>query len=137
MNKLEDFSSRLHKKLTTIICKFPKKLHLQLKYMEKLLTNFSSNLEDNSQEKSKFSINSIKFSLMPAMLSLISVRLMPLSTVENNVCLQRPLNLRDYHLLHRKTSSGLSPKDFLLISVYLIPPIEVEHPPSPTDKSKK
>ena len=53
--------------------------------MEKLLTNFSSKPIDRSQEMYKFLMNSIKFSIMLAMLSMNSVRLVALSKVENKV----------------------------------------------------
>ena len=61
--------------------------------MEKHLTNFSSKPIDRSQEMSKFQMNSIKFSIMPAMLSMSSVLLMALSIVESKVLSTKTMEL--------------------------------------------
>ena len=61
--------------------------------MEKLLTNFLLKLIDRSQEMYKFLMNSIKFSIMLAMLSMSSVRLVALSIVENKVLSTKTMEL--------------------------------------------
>ena len=61
--------------------------------MEKLLINFSLKPIDRSQEMYKFLMNSIKFSIMPVMLSMSSVRLVALSTVENKALSTKTMEL--------------------------------------------